>query len=128
MYGGNGQTNFALPDLRGRTPIHVGAGRNQGTRGGEESHTVIMQEMSAHSHLVQASGGPPGNPGGNTPGPGKVLSSTSTGQLYGPFANVQAMSAQAVGNVGGSQPHTNMMPYTVIGICIALIGIFPSQN
>jgi microcystin-dependent protein len=128
MYGGNGQTNFALPDLRGCTPIGVSASRVQGQRGGEESHTLVMGEMPAHPHLVQASSGPPDNPGGNTPGPGKVLSSTSTGQLYAPLVNVQPMSAQAVGSVGGSQPHSNMMPYTAIGFCIALIGIFPSRN
>jgi microcystin-dependent protein len=128
MYGGNGQTNFALPDLRGRTPIHVGGGWIQGQRGGEENHTLTLNEMAMHPHSVQANSGPPDNPGGNTPATSKVLSSTSTGQLYAPFANVQPMSAQEVGNAGGSQPHANMMPYTVIGVCIALIGIFPSRN
>src|SRR5687768_15081096 len=59
MYGGDGRVNFALPDLRGRTPIHVGAGLNQGQRAGEESHTVTMGEMPTHSHLVQANTGPP---------------------------------------------------------------------
>jgi microcystin-dependent protein len=128
MYGGNGQTTFALPDLRGCTPIHVGAGWTQGQRAGEENHTVTLNEMPAHVHLVQANGGPPENPGGNTPAPSKVLSSTSTGQLYGPPGNLQPMSAQGVGNAGGSQPHSNMMPYTAVGFCIALIGIFPSRN
>jgi microcystin-dependent protein len=84
--------------------------------------------MPTHTHLVQAGAGAPDNPGGNTPAPSKVLSSTSTGQLYARFANVQPMSAQAVGSVGGSQPHSNLMPYTVIGFCIALQGIFPSRN
>jgi Phage Tail Collar Domain len=69
MYGGDGRVNFALPDLRGRVPLHVRAGWTQGQRGGEESHTLSMQEMPAHAHLVHASGGPPDNPGGNTPGP-----------------------------------------------------------
>ena len=128
MYGGNGQTNFALPDLRGRTAIHVGGGWTQGQRGGEESHTLAPSEMPAHNHFVQANTGPPDSSGGNAPAPAKVLSSTSTGQLYGPPANVQPMSAQMVGNVGGSQPHTNMMPFTVVGFCIALTGIFPSRN
>jgi microcystin-dependent protein len=128
MYGGNGQTTFALPDLRGRTPIHVGAGFSQGQRAGEESHILTVNELTTHTHVVQVSTGPPDTPDGNTPGPGKVLSSTSTGQLYAAFANVQPMSAQAVGNIGGSQPHTNMMPFTVVGVCIALIGIFPSMN
>jgi microcystin-dependent protein len=128
MYGGNGQTNFALPDLRGCAPVHVAQSRPQGQRGGEESHRVLTTEMPAHTHFVQASSGPPTNPGGNTPAPGKVLSSTSTGQLYAPLANAQPMSPQAIGSVGGSQPHSNMMPFTVIGFCIALIGIFPSIN
>jgi len=128
MYGGDGRVNFALPDLRGRVPLHIRAGWTQGQRGGEESHAVNIQETPQHSHLVHASGGPPDGSGGNTPGPAKVLSSTSTGQLYGAFANVQPMSGQMVTSVGGSQPHTNMMPFTVVGICIALIGIFPSQN
>ena len=128
MYGGNGRTTFALPDLRGCAPIHVGAGRTQGERGGEENHTLTLNEMPRHTHLARADAGAPDNPGGNMPAPNKVLSATSTGQLYGPFANVQAMSADAVGSVGGSQPHTNMMPYTVIGFCVALIGIYPSMN
>jgi microcystin-dependent protein len=128
MYGGDGRTTFALPDLRGRTAIHVGAGWIQGARGGEENHTLTINEMPAHGHVVQANSGPPDNPGGNAPAPTKVLSSTSAGQLYGPFANVQPMSAQAVGSVGSSQPHTNMMPFTVVGYCIALLGIFPSRT
>ena len=128
MYGGDGRVNFGLPDLRGRTPIHVGSHWTQGMRGGEENHTVTASEMPMHFHLLQANGGPPDNPGGNTPAPTKVLSSTSSGQLYAPFANAQPMSSQAIGSTGGSQPHSNMMPYTVVGFCIALIGIFPSRN
>jgi microcystin-dependent protein len=127
-YGGNGQTTFALPDLRGRTPIHVGSGFNQGNRGGEETHTVTLNEMPTHPHLVSATSSPPDSSGGNTPGPAKALSSTSSGQLYGAAANSQPMSPQMVGDAGGSQPHTNIMPYTVVGFCIALIGIFPSRN
>jgi microcystin-dependent protein len=127
-FGGNGQTNFALPDLRGRTPVHVGQGLIQGQRGGEESHTITLSEMAQHPHFVSASSSAPDNPGGNNPGTAKVLSATSTGQLYGPAVNLQPMSAQTVSSVGGSQPHANMMPYTVIGLCIALIGIFPSRN
>jgi microcystin-dependent protein len=125
-YGGNGQTNFALPDLRGRAPIHTGSGFTQGERAGEEAHTLTMSEMPAHSHFVR--GITAGPTGGNAPAPTKTLSATSTGQLYGPFANVQPMSPAMIGNAGGSQPHTNIMPSMVIGMCIALIGIFPSRN
>jgi microcystin-dependent protein len=128
MYGGNGQTNFALPDLRGRTPIHMGGGIIQGQRGGEASHTLTLSEMPQHPHFVSASSSAPDSSGGNSPANTKVLSATSTGQLYAPAANLQPMSPQMVGSVGGSQPHANMMPYTVIGMCIALIGIFPSRN
>jgi microcystin-dependent protein len=125
-YGGNGQTNFALPDLRGRTPIHTGAGFTQGERAGEEAHTLTLSEMPAHSHFVR--GITAGPTGGNAPAPTKTLSATSTGQLYAPFSNVQPMSPDMIGNAGGSQPHTNIMPSVVIGMCIALIGIFPSRN
>jgi microcystin-dependent protein len=128
MYGGNGQTNFALPDARGRTLIHVGGSWVQGQRGGEESHTVTLSEMPTHPHVVSASSTAPDNPNGNTPAPTKTLSSTSSGQLYGPAVNTQPMSPQMIGNAGGSQPHTNMMPFTVVGFCIALVGIFPSRN
>jgi microcystin-dependent protein len=128
MYGGNGQTNFALPDLRGRTPIHMGSGFTQGQRAGEEAHTLTIGELPAHSHFVQASSGGPDASGGNSPAPTKTLSATSTGQLYGPYANVQNMSPSMIGNAGGSQPHANMMPSMVIGMCIALIGIFPPRN
>src|SRR5215216_4510790 len=80
MYGGNGQTTFALPDLRGRTPMHTGSGFTQGERGGEEAHTLTSSEMPAHSHFVQASSGAPDASGGNSPAPTKTLSATSTGQ------------------------------------------------
>ena len=125
MYGGNGQTTFGLPDLRGRTPIHTDSGFTQGERSGAEAQTLTLSQMPAHSHFVR--GITAGPTGGNAPGPTKTLSATSTGQLYGPTAHAQ-MSPAMIGNAGGSQPHTNIMPSVVIGICIALIGIWPSRN
>jgi microcystin-dependent protein len=126
MYGGNGQTTFALPDLRGRTPMHVGAGFTQGQAGGQEAHTVTMSEMPQHVHLLQGS-----LTAGNAPGPGTPAANVlanSVNQIYAPPANMVAMNAASVTSVGGSQPHNNLQPYLVISFCIALQGVFPSQN
>lgn len=121
-YGGNGQTTFALPDLRGRTPLHFGDGFNLGEKGGEENHTVTNSEMPAHNHLVNASLAPAdlNTPVGNLPASGGQ-------QVYGPTAN-NAMRANAITNVGGSQPHNNLSPLLVLNFVIALVGIFPSRN
>ena len=100
----------------------------QGARAGEEAHTLLLGEMPRHPHALSASADPPDGSGGNQPAPAKVLSSTSSGQMYSPNVNGQAMSPQVIGNAGGSQPHTNLMPYTVVGMCICLVGIFPSAN
>lgn len=122
MYGGNGQTNFALPDLRGRTPIHMGAGFTQGESAGEEVHTLIVSEMPAHNHLVSASSGGPnqGSPTGNE------WAALNSG--YSTNAPDGVMGPSAVSSAGGSQPHTNVQPYLVLNYVIALSGIFPSRN
>ncbi len=126
MYGGNGQINFALPDLRGRTPLHVGGWADtQGMKVGATSHTLTLNEMPQHTHVAVANSGAPTT---NTPGPALRLSNTSSGDMYAPFGNAQAMAPGLLSNVGGSQPHENMMPYTVVGFCIALQGIFPYRN
>lgn len=126
-YGGNGQTNFALPDLRGRVPIHTGQGHTLGETGGEQAHTVSLAEMPTHTHVFQATNS-------NATQPGPMPNSTSIGyaragnQMYGGPANLVAMAANMVGNVGGSQSHQNMQPFLTLSYCIALQGIFPSQN
>jgi microcystin-dependent protein len=124
QYGGNGQTTFALPDLRGRTPIHTGPNNSvPGTRGGEEAHTVTLQELPAHTHTVPASNLPAtlGDPNG-------TVWASAVGEAR--FASVPdgSMSSSAATNVGGSQPHENMQPYTVVQFVIALQGIFPSRT
>lgn len=119
-YGGNGQTTFALPDLRGRSPIHMGAGHTLGERFGEEFHTLTTNEMPQHVHFVQAS-----KQTGNQPTLGLPASANN---LYGPAADLTAINSGTIPNVGGSQPHENRPPSLVLMWCIALVGIFPSQN
>jgi microcystin-dependent protein len=123
VYGGDGVTNFALPDLRGRAPIHFGSGFNLGQRAGEEGHTITIAEMPAHTHQMSGSGnGPTVTP------PTNNFFSTGTGFTpYSATANV-VMDPACISNVGGSQPHENRSPYIVINFCIALQGIFPAQN
>ncbi len=122
MYGGNGQTTFALPDLRGRAPVHVGAGFNQGDRAGEEAHTLITGELPTHTHAVSASSGAPnqGSPTGN------AWATLNNGYSTGTPNAV--LGPSAIGAGGGSQPHENRQPYLVLNFVIALQGIFPSRN
>jgi microcystin-dependent protein len=131
-FGGNGQTTFALPDLRGRVPIHQGQGpgltnRTMGEQAGEENHTLISTEMPMHNHLFMTNNvsGALGTPSGN------FLSASSDAavvSLYRPTADGSTLNPQSIGLAGGSQPHNNMQPYLVISFSIAMEGIFPSRN
>jgi len=127
-YGGNGQTTFALPDLRGRTPIHFGSDPQAvtytlGEKTGGETETLSLNEMPAHTHLVKANATanietasnnfPAGPPSGNN--------------VYGPPAGA-TMDPALVPNAGGSQPHANLQPYLTLNYIICLVGIFPSRN
>ena len=123
-YGGNGQTTFALPDMRGRAPIHVGNGHTQGEKAGTESVTINQQTMPQHLHFFQANAV---NATTDTPANNLVLG-TSAIDLYRQPTNLVAMEPGIIGNVGGSQPHENMQPYLVLNYIIALQGIFPSRN
>jgi microcystin-dependent protein len=121
-YGGNGQTTFALPDLRGLVPIHEGSGHTLGEKGGEQAHTLSISEMPLHTHVVNAS-----NTNGNTVQVnGSVLASALN--VYRPPDQLTALHAQSVTSIGGSQAHQNMQPFLTLNFCIALQGIFPSQN
>ena len=129
-YGGNGQTTFALPNLQGRASIHEGSGHTLGEAAGSSAVTINMQTMPTHTHPLTANmavvganlnatqGTAAGNNWANT---GKTIWNTA-------FPGNSVMAPASVGNVGGSQPHTNMMPYLVLNFCIALQGIFPSQT
>jgi microcystin-dependent protein len=121
-YGGNGQTTFALPNLQGCAPIHVGSGHTLGEKAGSSSVTLSQSQMPAHTHIMNGSttAAELNNPTGAYLG--------LVNNAYTAPANMVALSPSAVTNVGGSQPHNNMMPYLVLNFIIALQGIFPSQN
>jgi len=122
-YGGDGRVTFALPDLRGRVPMHAGAGVVLGERAGEESHTVTIQEIPAHTHSIPASNLP-----ATLGDPTNAVWGSSGGEAAFASAPNGAMAPPAAANAGGSQPHQNMQPYTVLLFVIALVGIFPSRN
>ena len=122
-FGGDGRVNFALPDLGGRTPLHVGSGHTLGERGGEQAHTLSISEIPAHTHVLSAT-----TATGNTPLPTNNILADSPSQLYSGPANLIALNAGSVANTGGSQAHLNMQPFLTLTFCIALQGIFPSPN
>jgi microcystin-dependent protein len=124
-FGGNGQTNFALPNLRGRVPIHVGGGHILGEAAGSTSVTINQQQMPQHTHFLQASSAAAT---AAAPANDKVLAASVNYEAYRPVSNVTTLHGQTVSSVGGSQPHNNMQPYLVLNFCIALQGVFPSRN
>src|SRR5690606_15441643 len=124
-YGGNGQTNFALPNLRGRVPIHVGNGHSQGEASGAEAVTLTQAQIPTHVHFANVSSAASG---GTAVPTGNFLGGANNGYLPPNAGTMTTMHPQTIGSVGGSQPHTNMQPYLTLNFCIALQGIFPSQN
>ncbi len=123
-YGGDGRVNFALPDVRGQVPVHMGSGFVLGQRSGETAHTLTTGEVPQHNHQAQGS-----SKAGDTNIPaGNLLAGSAPNNLYGTAAALEAMNGGTITNAGGSQPHNNMQPYLTINFCIALQGIFPSQN
>jgi microcystin-dependent protein len=134
-YGGNGQTTFALPNLQGCTPIHTGAGHILGEKAGTTTVTLTQAQLPAHTHFPSAKNAL-GN--ANLPSSGAVLAQSVAVQQNGSTVAVnmysnnntfdKTLNPGAISSVGGSQAHTNMMPYLALNFCIALQGIFPSRN
>lgn len=130
-YGGDGVTTFGIPDLRGRAAINQGKGpgltqRNMGQMSGEVTHTLITTEMPSHSHPVTAS-----TRTSTSPSPENTFyakDSNVGATIYSTAASNTTMNPQMISVAGGNQPHENMQPFLVINFCIALEGIFPSQN
>jgi microcystin-dependent protein len=133
-FGGDGRVNFGLPDLRSRVPIHQGAGFTWGERAGEEAHTLTLAEMPAHNHFVQVdnTSGTTDIPATNTVlGVGNGVSNPGAPfqmLMYSTQPPGSTLAQATIGNHVGSQAHPNLMPYLVLSMCIALQGLFPSQN
>lgn len=122
-YGGDGRTTFALPNLQGRAPAHVGADISLGQSGGEDFHTLAINELPAHSHSALGTDQAP-----NQASPVSHDWANNAGaSAYGTQPN-SAMNPTAIATAGGSQPHENRQPYLVLNYVIALQGIFPSRN
>lgn len=123
-YGGDGQSTFALPDLRGRLPIHQGNGFVMAETGGAEEITLTVNQIPSHTHpfLASTSPGSQGNPAGN------VTAQNTLVQIYAEDVPSVSMGASAISSVGGSQPHTNFQPYLCVDFIISLFGIFPSPT
>ena len=122
-YGGNGQTNFGLPNLQGRTPTHVGQGLTLGQAGGEQAHTLSIAELPLHTHNFNANSG-----AGAATTPNAAVLAKAPANTYGPATQLVAMNPGTELPTGGSQAHLNMQPFLTLNFCIALQGIFPSPN
>ncbi|MDF3213139.1 phage tail protein [Mesorhizobium sp. M7A.F.Ca.CA.001.09.2.1] len=121
-FGGDGRVNFALPDYRGRMPIHVGSGHTLGERGGEQAHTLSISELPTHTHLGMAT-----NTNGAVPIPGNAFLG-AVNNAYTQPAQLTSINPGTIANQGGSQAHLNMQPFLTLSFCIALQGIFPSPT
>ncbi|HZD04286.1 MAG TPA: tail fiber protein [Longimicrobiales bacterium] len=124
-YGGDGRTSFALPDLRGRTPVHVSQDHPEGQKAGEETHTLSAAEMPTHTHGLRAS-----STDGDTvdTGSSSILAREVGGIYQQGASSLTALRAGTIANTGGGQAHENMMPFITLNFCIALQGLFPSRN
>lgn len=122
-YGGNGTTNFNLPNLQARTPIHFAQTYPLGTSAGEQSHTLTISELPQHNHVPIGC-----STTANTGDPTAGVWATAASSNFTTAAPNNSMSQSAIGNGGGSLPHNNMPPYLVLNFCIATVGIYPSQT
>lgn len=124
-YGGDGRVNFALPNLQGRVPIHRGGGHTLGQVEGQQATTLTIAQVPGHMHAVN---GTSAQATTSVPGPGVTLATSVGAAAYQVPEGLTAMSGTSLSPVGGSQPHPNLQPFLTVSFCIALQGIFPSQN
>lgn len=126
IFGGDGRTTFALPDLRGRVPVHADASHPLAKRGGEQAHRLSVEELPAHSHALNASSrvanAEPPSPLGN------LLADSKPTEIYGPPAATVTMHSGTIAKAGGSEAHPNMQPFVALNFCIALLGAYPSRD
>ena len=134
-YGGDGRQTFGLPDLRGRLPAHMGNGLSQGEVLGEAAHTLNISELATHNHtmMVSATGALMNATGRNPTNHSPAMSVAATDpvtqvQIWGTGGPAATFDPKMIAGVGGNQPHENRQPYLGLNFCVALIGIFPSQN
>lgn len=132
-YGGNGKSNFALPDLQGRAPMHPGQGpglslHDLGETGGSETVTLLESEIPSHAHAISASTNAADEEGTKQPAGGMPGAQQGSNQLYTTLSNAAAFNAQALVPAGGDQPHNNLMPYLTFYFCIALQGVYPPRT
>jgi microcystin-dependent protein len=131
-YGGDGKSNFALPDMQGNAPMHPGQGpglslHDLGETSGSSTATLLDSEMPNHSHFVQCKGTPPPANAG-IPDPSVSIARSSGGTAYTPPANLGVMSPNTVSVAGSSFPHNNMMRFLTLNFCIAMQGVFPPRT
>lgn len=122
-FGGDGRVTFALPNLQARAAVHTGQGFSNGQVGGEENHTLTVNEMPVHTHQLSGSSQPASTKSATS----NVWAVPTNQQIYANVANAK-MSSNALGTSGGNQAHPNMQPYSVVNYCIALQGMWPPRN
>ncbi len=124
LYGGNGISTFALPNLQGRAPIHMSGAHALGEHAGEQAHTLSLAELPAHTHVLQGTA----NNAANAPANTTVLARSAPQPAYGAPVNLAAMDTSSIASTGGGQAHPNMQPFLTISFCIALMGVWPSPT
>lgn len=122
-FGGDGRVNFALPDMRGRVPIHVGNAHTLGEAAGSQAVTLTIAQLPTHTHVANATTGD-----ASVGNPSNAMYARATNTVYADEGNLVALNPAAVTNIGGSQAHLNMQPFLTLNFCIALQGIFPSPT